>query len=156
MPRVIQIVNSFGSDGTIVSNAKAAVDDDRLLEDLTSITTCYSNLLDLFKRVESSSYNMSCAGDDLLSLNFQNDVGNLKSYIEKRLKKNDLWKILLIHLSDPTVSPSLYAKLRLSQATSVSIERSFSMLKKMLRTDRNFLNDNIEKYVILYYNNSTK
>ena len=111
-------------------------------------------LLDLFKRVESSSYNMSCAGDDLLSLNFQNDVCNLKSYIEKRLKKNDLWKIL--HLSDPTVSPSLYAKLRLSQATSVSIERSFSMLKKMLRTDRNFLNDNIEKYVILYYNTSTK
>ena len=40
-------------------------------------------------------------------------------------------------------SPAVYPKLQNSQLTCISVERSFSMLKKMLAKDRNFKVENV-------------
>ena len=50
------------------------------------------------------------------------------------------------------IEPVLYAKLQKCQPTSASVERSFSMLNKLLAKDRNFLNENVSKYLVLHYN----
>ena len=73
-------------------------------------------------------------------------------YIKKRLEKNkDLEAIISMTRND--VNPGIYAALQECQPTSASVERSFSMLGKLLAKDRNFLPDNIGKYLLLQYNN---
>ena len=50
------------------------------------------------------------------------------------------------------ISPSQYPLLQNCQASSASVERSFSKLKKLLVKDRTFKDNNIKKYFIVYYN----
>ena len=53
------------------------------------------------------------------------------------------------------ISPSVYHMLQTSQPTSASVERSVSMLKKLLAKDRNFKVENVRHYMILHFNAST-
>ena len=53
------------------------------------------------------------------------------------------------------ISPALYHMLQNFQPTSAFIERSFSMLKKLLAKDRNFKVESVRHYVILHFNAST-
>jgi len=46
-------------------------------------------------------------------------------------------------MTRPKISPELYAKLLNCQATSYSVERSFSMLRKLLVKGRHFSPDNV-------------
>ena len=48
-----------------------------------------------------------------------------------------------------------HAKLLQCQATSCSVERSFSMLGKLLAKDRKFAQDNVWKYLALYVNKTS-
>ena len=41
------------------------------------------------------------------------------------------------------ISPTVYYMLQNSQSTSASVERSFSMFKKLLAKDRNFKVENV-------------
>ena len=50
------------------------------------------------------------------------------------------------------IAPALYVKLEHGHATSISVERSFSMFGKLLAKDRNFLPENVSKYMTMYYN----
>ena len=50
-------------------------------------------------------------------------------------------------MSKANVSPALYAKLLKCQATSCSVERSFSMLGKLLAKDRHFAHETVWKYL---------
>jgi len=52
-------------------------------------------------------------------------------------------------MTRPNISPELYAKLLNSQATSCTVERSFSILRKLLANDRYFSADNVWKYLAL-------
>ena len=52
------------------------------------------------------------------------------------------------------VSPAVYQMLQNSQATSVSVERNFSKLKKLLAKDKNFKIENVRHYMILHINAS--
>jgi len=52
----------------------------------------------------------------------------------------------------PNVSPELYAKLSNCQATSYTVERSFSMLRNLLAKDRHFSQKNVWKYLAFYAN----
>jgi len=52
------------------------------------------------------------------------------------------------------ISPHLCSLLRNSQATSVSVERNFSILGKILPRDRNFQGGNVKQYLMLKYNNA--
>ena len=51
-----------------------------------------------------------------------------------------------------TIDPTSFALLQKAQPTSAAVERSFSMLSKLLRKDRNFDVKNIQRYILLYYN----
>ena len=53
------------------------------------------------------------------------------------------------------ISPAAYHMLQNSLPTSASVERSFSMFKKLLARDRNFNAENVRHYLILHLNKST-
>ena len=53
------------------------------------------------------------------------------------------------------ISPAMYLMLQNFQLASASVERSFSMLKKLLAKDRNFKVKNLRHYMILHFNAST-
>ena len=53
------------------------------------------------------------------------------------------------------ISPAVYHMLENSQSTSASVERSFSMLKKLLAKNRNLKIENVRHYMILHFNAST-
>ena len=134
-------------------NAKAAVNDESLTRDLVQIKHCYSSLASLLEKVECSAYTIQEAHANLTGLTFGDDVCNLRAQLDKRLQKNELSDI--VHFKR-VVSPAIYLKLLLAQCTSVSVERSVSMLKKILAKDRNFLPENVGKYFMLYLNLSSK
>ena len=154
LPQVRDIVNNFKSDGVLVRNAKAAVNDESLTRDLVQIKHCYSSLVSLLEKVECSAYTIQEAHANLTGLTFGDDVCNLRAHLDKRLQKNELSDI--VHFKRADVSPAIYSKLLSAQCTSVSVERSFSMLKKLLAKDRNFLPENVGKYFMLYFNLSSK
>ena len=55
-----------------------------------------------------------------------------------------------------TIAPTSYALLQKAQLTSAGVERSFSMLSKILRKDRSFEFRNVKKYMMLYYNKKSQ
>jgi hypothetical protein len=83
-------------------------------------------------------------------MDFGDDVVGIINYIIKRLEKSDITAI--INLSNELISPYLYALLHEAQPTSICVERSFSMLKKLMANDRNFDVGGIKKYFIVYFN----
>ena len=50
------------------------------------------------------------------------------------------------------ISPAVYHMLQNSQPTFASVERSFTMLKKLLVKDRNFKVENEQHYMTLHFN----
>ena len=73
--------------------------------------------------------------------------------LEKRMQNNDISEIINMKRQD--ISQAVYLMLQNSQPTSTSVERSFSMLKKLLAKDRNFKVENVRHYMILHFNAST-
>ena len=69
------------------------------------------------------------------------------------MQNNDISKIINMERKD--ISLAAYHMLQNSQPTSASVERSFSMLKKLLAKDRNFKVENVRHYMILHFNVST-
>ena len=69
------------------------------------------------------------------------------------MQNNDISKI--INIQRQHISPAVYHMLQNSQTTSASVERRFSMLKKLLAKDRNFKVENLRHYMILHFNAST-
>ena len=145
------IVNSFTGEGILVRNAKAAVSSDTVLASLVAIKRDYSVLPKTITKIESSKCSIREAHKFLTELDFKEDSAGIMAYLRKRMVKNaDLGAIM--QLSRPDVNPATYALLQQCQPTSASVERSFSMLNKLLVKDRNFLPNNIGKYLILHYN----
>ena len=66
------------------------------------------------------------------------------------MQNNDISEIINIERQD--ISPAVYHMLRNSQPTSASVERSFTMMKKVLAKDRNFKIENVRHYMILHLN----
>ena len=130
LPAVRTIVNNWTSAGLLLSRAKDAIN----VEDL---------VLDLV-RICQYSYGL------LKNIQFDDDPCAIKNYIKKRLSNSDLETI--INCTNLTIDPTSYALLQKAQPTSAAVERSFSMLGKLLRKDRNFDVKNVKKYVMLYYN----
>ena len=74
----------------------------------------------------------------------------LKITLKKRLSNSDLETIL--NCTKLTINPTSYALLQKAQPTSAAVEKSFSILSKLLRKGRNFVVKNVKKYMMLYYN----
>ena len=72
----------------------------------------------------------------LKNMQFDDDPCAITNYIKKRLSNSDLETI--INCTNSTIDPTSYALLQKAQPTSAAVERSFSMLSKLLRKDRNF------------------
>ena len=150
LPQVWEIVNLWNGEEVIVQKAKSKVNEQKLISQLTEISQCYNGLSNLILKMENSTYTIQKAYEDINSLGFESDPLQLKKYIKKRLEKNDVK--IIVELSRPDIPPSLYAKLLQSQPTSASVERSLSLLKSILRPNRNFADANIEHYMKLYFN----
>ena len=95
-------------------------------------------------------YTITKAYGLLKNMQFDDDPCAIKNYIKKRLSNFDLETI--INSTNLTIDPTSCALLQKAQSTSAAVERSFSMLSKLLRKDRNFDVKNIKKYMMLYYN----
>ena len=99
---------------------------------------------------ESRIYSIKKAYDDLGKIDFGDDTCGIKQYIETRLEKNQISAI--IEMTGEGISPEIYSYLYECPSTSVEVERSFSMLKKLLSKDRNFNVENIKVYMTCYFN----
>lgn len=153
LPQVRSIVNSFTGDGLLVHNAKESLNDVDLDASLLAIKKDYCCLIDLIEKSENTKYNIISAYNDLCNISLGNDSCRINAYLRKRLLTNsDLITIAKLLRTD--ISPSQYIALQNCQATSASVERSFSMLKNMLGKNRPFNDENIAKYFIAYYNNA--
>ena len=149
LPAVRTIVNNWTSGGLLVSRAKDAVNVDDLVLDCVRINQ-YRILAANVELLEASDCTMREACELLKNMHFLDDPCSIQAYIKKRLSNTDLETIL--NCSNSAIAPTTYALLQNAQPTSAAVERSFSMLSKLLRKDRNFDVKNVKKYLLLYYN----
>ena len=147
-------MNSFSGGRILVKEAKKVANEAGLTTDLASIKRDYSALPKLIKKCESNKCNIREAVADINSLDLREDTAGISVYLSKRMDKN-LDLAAINEYTKEGVSPAVYTALQQYQPTSAAVERSFSMLRKMLSKDRNFMQENIEKYIVVYYNYST-
>ena len=103
--------------------------------------------------MESAKYTIKEAVQANQELDFGEDTCNINQYIKKIIQNIDISKIM--NMERQGISPAVYHMLQNSQLTSAYVERSFSMLKKLLAEDRNFKVENVRHYMILYFKAST-
>ena len=123
-----------------------------LVSDLVKINQ-YWTLAANVEFLEGSAYRITKAYGLLKNMQFDDDPCAIKDYINKRLSNSDLETI--INCTNLTIDPTSCALLQKAQPTSAAVERSFSMLNKLLRKDRNFDVKNVKKYMMLYYNKTS-
>ena len=135
LPAVRTIVNNWTSAGLLVSRAKDAINVEGLVSDLVKINQ-YWTLAANVEFLEGSACTITKAYGLLKNVQFDDDPCAIKDYINKRLSNSDLETI--INCTNLTIDPTSYALLQKAQPTSAAVERSFSMLNKLLRKYRNF------------------
>ena len=86
--------------------------------------------------LEASDYTMTEAYELLKNMHFLDDPCSIQAYIEKTTINSDLEAI--INCTSLTIAPITYSLLQKAQPTFAAVERSLSMLNKLLRKDRNF------------------
>jgi len=150
LPAVKRIVSNITSDGILISRAKAALQETNLVHDLVVVKECYEYLIQILDNLEQSKYNIWTAYENIKNINLKYDPLGLKSYISQRLADNDIKAIC--EFENEHLAPTIYASLRKCPPTSIAVERSFSMLKKILAVGRNFDVKNVPNYVCIYYN----
>ena len=102
--------------------------------------------------MESAKYTIEEAVQAIQELDFGEYTCNINLYINKRLQNNDISQIINEERQD--ISPAVYHMLQNFQPTSATVEKSFSMLKKLMAKDRNKV-ENVRHYMILHFNAST-
>ena len=152
LPAVLTIVNNWTSAGLLVSRAKDAINVEGLVSDLVKINQ-YRTLAANVEFLEGSACTITKAYGLLKNMQFDDDPCAIEDYINKRLFNSDLETI--IKCTNLTIDPTSYALLQKSQPTSAAVERSFSMLNKLLRKDRNFDVKIVKKYIMLYCNKTS-
>ena len=145
LPAVRTIVNNCTSASLLVSRAKDAINVEYLVK-INQYRTLAANI----EFLEANACTISEAYGLLKNMQFDDDPCAIKNYIKKRLCNSDLEAI--INCTSLTIDPPSYALLQKAQPTSGAVERSFSMLSKLLRKNRNFDVKNVKKYMMLYYN----
>ncbi len=145
---VFEVTNSLKDDNSLhLTNAKDAVNHKDLQQDLLSIQENYSSLSDYISLSISENFNIDSAFNLLEKISFKNDRLNLKNLLEDKMKKCDFYDCY-----NSVESPFLQSCLKNCPVTSVMVERSFSLLGKIVLSERRFNSHNIVKYVIFYYN----
>ncbi|ORD93665.1 hypothetical protein ECANGB1_1789 [Enterospora canceri] len=119
-------------------------------DNIKEISDCYGHLPDLIKRVEKRSFSIEEAYDMGSKIKFRNDPFNLMGYYTKKFNKNLISEICNNTITG--VGNGQIDRLKKCPSTSVEVERSFSMVTKMMAKDRNFDMANFEAYVMIRYN----
>ena len=145
LPAVRTIVNNWTSAGHLVSRAKDAINVEDLVPNLVKIYQ-YRTLAANVEFLEGSACTITEAYGLLKNMQFDDDPCAIKNYIKKSLSNSDLETI--INCTNLTIDPTSYALLQKAQPTSAAVERSFSMLSKLLRKGRNFDVKNVKKNFI--------
>ena len=154
LPEVRRIIDTLFDDGVLVKRAKEAVNEPSLLADLVYIKESYENLIFIMDNFDKSRYTIYSGHEILSNINFKTDPVNIKMYVESRLNDNDARTIA--RLTNEDISPTIYQLLRECPPTSISVERSFSMLKKLLAKDRNFDKKHVFDYIFCNFNSKVK
>ena len=136
MPEVKAIVESFGGSGILVTQAKVSLQKSGFAGQLLKIKDQYEFLVKLIEKMESAKYTIKEAVQAIQELDFGEDTCYINPNIKKRMQNNDISEIINMERQD--ISPAVYHMLQNSQTTSASVERSFSVLKKLLAKERNF------------------
>ena len=98
----------------------------------------------MIQKIESSKYTIKVAHADISAHDLKEDCVGIGAYIKKRMLKNcDVENF--VNLKQEDISPALYSELQCCQPTTAAVERSFSMLGKLLRKDRPFSLENVGK-----------
>ena len=146
LPKVKAIVESFVGSGILVTQAKVSLQKNGLAGQLLKIKDRYECLAKLIEKVEIAKYTIKEAVQAIQELDFGEDSCNISHYIKKRMQNNDISEIITMERQD--ISPAVYHML---SAHICFVERSFSMLKKLLAKDRNFKVENVRHYMILHF-----
>ena len=149
LPAVCAIVNNWTSAGLLVSKANDAIKVEDLVPCFVKINQ-YRTLAANVEFLGGSVCSIIKAYGLLKKMQFNGDPCTIKDNIKKRLSKCDLETT--INCTNLTIDPTSCALLQKAQPTSAAVERSFSMLSKLLRKYRNFDVKNAKKYMVLYYN----
>ena len=148
------IVDNFEDGGKLVERAKEAIAEPAVFVELRQIYGNYRDIAILIKGITNSSNTIVAALEAIQNLHFGDDPCEIKNYVQSRLARgSDFLKIAAgsgAHLPDH--SPAEVALLQRAQPTSASVERSLSILKKMLCPGRNFDKDNVHSYLIMRFN----
>ena len=142
LPAVRTIVNNWTSAGLLVSRAKDAINVEDLVSDLVKINQ-YRTLAANVEFLKGSACTITEAYGLLKNMQFDDDPRAIKNFIKKRLSNSDLETIT--NCINLTIDPTSYALLQKAPPTSAAVERSFSILSKLLRKDRNFDVENVKK-----------
>lgn len=150
-PKVKETIDSMEGEGLLLTRAKTAINNPEVTNQLCQIMN-YPCLVDMINRFESSKFALKDAIDELKNIEFNSDPCSIKPYIQKRVKGSDFEAIL--NMTKKATPPADYALLQRAQPTSVAVERSFSILKGMLRPNRPFKAENVRMYIVPAYNHS--
>jgi len=89
----------------------------------------YIKLIDEIQRAKSPKYTIAQGYERGYTFEFGSDPAGINLYLDHGFELNSELKAL-VKMIRPNISPELYAKLLNCQATSYTVERSFSMLGK--------------------------
>ena len=149
-----QVVDNFEEGGKLVERAKEAIAEPAVFIELSQIYGNYRDIAILIKGITNSSNTIVAAAEAIHNLRFGDDPYQIKNYIQRPLVSgSDFLKIAAGSGADLSRhSPAEVALHQRAQPASASVERSFSMLKKLLCPGRNFDKDNVYSYLVMRFN----
>ena len=89
---------------------------------------------ELISKLKSPKCTMIAAYNDTNNIDFKQDCVHIHKYINKHMAKN-FGTSAIVKMERPDVAPAAYAQIQCCQPTSAAVERSFSMLGKLLSKD---------------------
>ena len=150
LPEVKVIVESFVGSRILVTQAKVNLQKSGLAGQLLKIKNQYKCLVKLIEKMESAKYTIKEAVHAIQEADFGKYTCNIKQYTKKRMQNNDIFEIINTERQD--ISPAaVYYVLQNSQPTFASVERSFSMSKKLSAKDRNFKVEHVRHCMSLHF-----
>ncbi|KAF7701690.1 hypothetical protein CDIK_0610, partial [Cucumispora dikerogammari] len=149
-PDVIEVVKGFEKDGKIIDNALDALTNTSLIKDLIYIHRNYKKILELINRTQEKHFSIEDAIEAFNSIQQEDDVVGVFSYMKSRFKNNEFLRISSFEKDG--ITPKIFNELMRCPSTSISIERSFSLLNKLVTKEKHFNDINVEKYMVLYCN----
>ena len=109
----------------------------------------YSILSEIIEECENKMFTIKNGFQKMKEFGEIDDIAGVFDTLRERFVKNEIIQINGPKNAD--ISPEIYNFLSKCPATSISIERSFSMEGSLITKEKGFKDENIVKYMMLYY-----